>query len=77
MLATLATLSTANILLVVISVGATRPILVFIRGSVLRTDVAVGSLTSAFAPARLVGLAVKPACAFARPARFPSGLSRP
>ena len=37
----------------------------------------VGSLTSAFAPARLVGLAVKPAFAFARPARFPSGLSRP
>ena len=37
----------------------------------------VGSLTSAFAPARLVGLAVKLAFAFARPARFPSGLSQP
>ena len=37
----------------------------------------VGSLSSAFAPARLVGLAVKPAFAFTRSARFPSGLSRP
>ena len=37
----------------------------------------IGSLTSAFAPARLVCLAVKLAFAFTRPARFPSGLSQP
>ncbi len=35
----------------------------------------VGSLTPAFATARLVGLAVKPAFAYTRPARFPSALS--
>ena len=35
----------------------------------------VGSLTSAFATARIVVLAVKPAFAYARPARFPSELS--
>ena len=37
----------------------------------------IGSLISAFASARLVGLAVKLTCAFTRPARFPSGLSQP
>ena len=37
----------------------------------------IGSLSSAFAPARHVRLAVKPACPFAGPARFPFALSRP
>ena len=36
-----------------------------------------GSLGPAFAPARLVGLAVKPASALALDARFPTVLSRP
>jgi len=36
-----------------------------------------GSLSSAFATARLVGLAVKPAYAFALSLRFPSVASRP
>ena len=54
-----------------------RLIFVVIRVSVLRTDIAVGSLSSAFASARLVGLAVKLAFAFTRPARFPSAPSQP
>ena len=37
----------------------------------------IGSLSSAFAPARDIPLAVKPAYAFARPGRFPSAPSRP
>src|SRR5437763_12582799 len=36
-----------------------------------------GSLGPAFAPARLVRLAVKLACALARPARCPTALSEP
>ena len=36
-----------------------------------------GSLGPAFAPARLVSLAVKLACALARPARCPTALSEP
>ncbi len=36
-----------------------------------------GSLSPAFAPARLVRLAVKLACAFARRARCPTALSEP
>src|SRR3989338_6839391 len=38
---------------------------------------AIGSLRPAFAPARDVPLAVKPACPVTGPGRFPSGLSRP
>jgi hypothetical protein len=38
---------------------------------------AVGSLSSAFASARHVRLAVKPAFPFTGPERFPSVLSRP
>ena len=38
---------------------------------------AIGSLSSAFATARHIRLAVKPAFAFTRPGRFPSALSRP
>ena len=37
----------------------------------------VGSLTSTFVSARRASLAVKQACAFARPAPFPSELSLP
>ena len=37
----------------------------------------IGSLSSAFAPARDIPLAVKPAYAFTRPVPFPSGPSRP
>ena len=37
----------------------------------------IGSLSSAFAPARHVRLAVKLACPFTGPARFPSALSQP
>ena len=36
-----------------------------------------GSLGPAFAPARLVGLTVRPASALALDARFPTVLSRP
>lgn len=36
-----------------------------------------GSLNPGFPPDRPVGLTVKPACAFALPARLPSVLSRP
>ena len=38
---------------------------------------ALGSLSPTFVPARDVPLAVKPAYAFTRPLRFPSGASRP
>ena len=38
---------------------------------------AIGSLSSAFASARDIPLAVKPACPFTGPGRFPSDLSRP
>ena len=43
--------------------------------SKLTHNITAGSLSSAFASARLVSLAVKPAYAFTRPVRFPSGLS--
>jgi len=43
----------------------------------VRSDLAIGSLGAAFASARHVRLAVKPAFPLTGPGRFPSGLSRP
>jgi len=45
--------------------------------SLLTSKQVARSLTPTFVSARLVGLAVKPACAFALSFRFPSGTSRP
>ena len=49
----------------------------FIRGATAHPLGAAGSLEPAFAPARLVGLAVKPACTLALCERLPTVLSGP
>jgi len=62
------------------TLGPDQPVIpgvTFIRWSSTLLWAMVGSLTSAFATAWLVGLAVKPAFGFALSFRCPSGTSRP